>query len=73
MAGLHKAGPDEFPLDLNDPLFQFCRGLPGFRSLPGQEQGGSMPFRSQGAGVIISSDGLILRDGDRIFVPVELA
>lgn len=74
VAGLHKAGPDEFPLDLNDPFFQFFRGLPGFRlRLPSQEQGGSMPFRSQGAGVIISSDGLILRDGDRIFVPVELA
>lgn len=61
VAGLHKAGPDESPLDLNDPFFQFFRGLPGFRlRLPGQGQSGSMPFRSQGSGFIISSDGLIL-------------
>jgi serine protease Do len=61
VAGLHKAGPDEFPLDLDDPFFRFFRGLPGFTPhLPGQGQGGSVPFRSQGSGFIISSDGLIL-------------
>ncbi|MES2878941.1 MAG: Do family serine endopeptidase [Pseudomonadota bacterium] len=59
VAGLHKAGPDELQLDLNDPFFQFFRGLPGFRwHLPGQ--GGSVPFRSQGSGFLISNDGLIL-------------
>lgn len=61
VAGLHKAGPDEFPLDLEDPFFRFFRGLPGFQwRLPGQGQGGNVPFRSQGSGFIISSDGLIL-------------
>lgn len=61
VAGLYKAGPDEFPLDLDDPFFRFFRGLPGFTPrLPGQGQGGSVPFRSQGSGFIISSDGLIL-------------
>jgi serine protease Do len=61
VAGLHKTIPEEFPLDLNDPFFRFFRGLPGFQfRLPGQGQGGNMPFRSQGSGFIISSDGLIL-------------
>jgi serine protease Do len=61
VAGLHKAGPDEAPVDLNDPFFRFFRGLPGFqRQLPGSGQGGNEPFRSQGSGFIISSDGLIM-------------
>ena len=61
VAGLHKAGPDEFSLNLNDPFFQFFRGLPGFQwRLPGPGQGDNVPFRSQGSGFIISSDGLIL-------------
>lgn len=61
VAGLHKATPEELPFDLNDPFFRFFRGLPGFQwRLPGQGQGGNMPFRSQGSGFIISSDGLIL-------------
>ncbi len=43
----------------NDPFFQFFRGLPGG---PGGPRGGnpSQPFRGQGSGFIISSDGLIL-------------
>ena len=61
VAGLHKAAPNQFPLDLNDPFFRFFRGLPGFQlRIPGQGQGGSIPFRSQGSGFIISADGLIL-------------
>lgn len=59
VAGLHRPGPDEMQLDPNDPFFQFFRGLPGFQwRAPGQ--GGSVPFRSQGSGFIISSDGLVL-------------
>lgn len=61
VAGLHKPGPEEFALNPNDPFFQFFRGLPGFQwRLPGPGQGGSVPFRSQGSGFLISSDGLIL-------------
>src|SRR5450830_405389 len=59
VAGLHKGSSEEFSIDPDDPFFQFFRGLPGFQwRLPGQ--GGSMPFRSQGSGFIVSSDGLIL-------------
>jgi serine protease Do len=59
VAGLHKGSSEEFSIDPDDPFFQFFRGLPGFQwRLPGQ--GGSVPFRSQGSGFIISSDGLIL-------------
>lgn len=61
VAGMHTAEPEEFALDLNDPFFQFFRGLPGFQwHVPGQGQGGSVPFRSQGSGFIIDSGGLIL-------------
>lgn len=60
VAGLHKLGAGEFQFDLNDPFFQFFRGLPGFElRVPGRG-GGNVPFRSQGSGFIISSDGLIL-------------
>lgn len=59
VAGTHKLTPEDMPLDLNDPFFQFFRGLPGFQfGLPGR--GDDVPFRSQGSGFIISSDGLIL-------------
>lgn len=61
VAGLHKAGPDEQAIDPNDPFFQFFRGLPGFQwRPPAPGPGGNRPFRSQGSGFIISSDGLIL-------------
>jgi serine protease Do len=47
----------------NDPFFQFFRGMPGFqrgqRGQRGQAPQG-VPFRGQGSGFIISSDGLIL-------------
>lgn len=61
VAGLHKVGPDELPLNLDDPFFQFFRGLPGFQwRIPGQGPRERTPFRSQGSGFIISSDGLLL-------------
>lgn len=59
VAGTHKLTLEEMPLDMDDPFFQFFRGLPGFQfRLPGR--GNDVPFRSQGSGFIISSDGLIL-------------
>ncbi|MDO9236558.1 MAG: Do family serine endopeptidase [Aquabacterium sp.] len=61
VAGLHRATPSEYLLDLSDPFFRFFHGLPGFQfRLPEQGLGGNVPFRSQGSGFIISSDGLIL-------------
>ncbi len=49
----------------DDPFFQFFRGLPGFQGgAPGQRgrsaPKGGVPFKGQGSGFIISSDGLIL-------------
>ena len=59
--GMHKASLEEQGLPPgaeNDPFFQFFRGIPGM----GQRGRGnpSVPFRGQGSGFIISSDGLIL-------------
>lgn len=54
--GAHKVDARQMPDFSNDPFFQFFRGLPGQRSGPK----GSMPFRGQGSGFIVSSDGLIL-------------
>lgn len=65
VAGLHKASAEEQqqqglpPGAENDPFFQFFRGLPGFQQR-GQRGNPSVPFRGQGSGFIISSDGLIL-------------
>ena len=58
-SGTHTAANDERGLPPGmeqDPFFQFFRGLPGF---PGGPQG-PQPFRGQGSGFIVSSDGLIL-------------
>ena len=63
--GLHRLSAEEqgaqpgIPQGLeNDPFFQFFRGMPGLqnrgRGMPQQ------PFRGQGSGFIISTDGLIL-------------
>ena len=61
VAGTHRVGAEELPFDLNDPFFQFFRGLPGFQwRLPGPGPGSSVPFRSEGSGFLISPDGLIL-------------
>ena len=59
VAGTHRVGAEELPFDLNDPFFQFFRGLPGFQNrLP--VPGGTVPFHSEGSGFVISPDGLIL-------------
>jgi serine protease Do len=58
VAGLRKVESTGVPPDFeDDPFFQFFRGLPGFQ---GHRPGGEVPFRGQGSGFLISSDGLIL-------------
>ena len=67
VSGTHKLSAEEqqsngLPPGMeNDPFFQFFRGLPGMQQR-GRGNGGnpSQPFRGQGSGFIISSDGLIL-------------
>ena len=44
----------------NDPFFQFFRGMPGLQQRGGRGAMPQQPFRGQGSGFIISSDGLIL-------------
>lgn len=62
VAGLHKVGNGDMDDDAptargdEDPFFRFFRGIPGLR-MPPQ---GPQPFRGQGSGFIISSDGLVL-------------
>jgi len=61
--GMHKATAEESGLPPgaeNDPFFQFFRGLPGFQGRGGRGGMPSVPFKGQGSGFIISSDGLIL-------------
>ncbi len=67
VAGTHVAsaeGPGLPPGAENDPFFQFFKGIPGFgQGAPGMSPRGGMPqqpFRGQGSGFIVSSDGLIL-------------
>ncbi len=60
--GMHKASLEEQGLPPgaeNDPFFQFFRGIPGLGQR-GRGANPSVPFRGQGSGFIISSDGLIL-------------
>ena len=58
VAGMHKADAEDMQGAPGMPP-QF-RGFPGFPGMPGQGRGGEMPFRGQGSGFIVSSDGLIL-------------
>jgi serine protease Do len=44
----------------NDPFFQFFRGMPGFQQRQRGRAAPDVPFRGQGSGFIVASDGLIL-------------
>jgi serine protease Do len=56
VAGMQSADAGDAASIDDDPFLRFFRGLPGL-SLPPQ---GPSPFRGQGSGFIVSSDGLIL-------------
>lgn len=62
--GMHKVTREEMPQlppgAENDPFFQFFRGLPGMQGRGRNQQAPSQPFKGQGSGFIVSSDGLIL-------------
>lgn len=61
VAGLRRGGSQAWAPDPDDPFYRFFRGLPGFEfPAPPQWRGDGVPFRSQGSGFIISSDGLVL-------------
>ncbi|MGZ5183886.1 MAG: trypsin-like peptidase domain-containing protein, partial [Caldimonas sp.] len=59
--GTHRMSAEEQGLPdgmEDDPFFKFFRGMPGFSQRGRQNP--STPFKGQGSGFIISSDGLIL-------------
>ena len=59
--GTHKAEAEDMQGDPRiPPQLRGFPGFPGFPGMPGQGRGGEMPFRGQGSGFIVSSDGLIL-------------
>jgi serine protease Do len=67
--GTRKVEGMQMPDFGDDPFFQFFRGLPGMRSDHGGHGGqgrqggrpqGALPFRGQGSGFVVSSDGVIL-------------
>ena len=61
VAGMHKADAEDMQDDPRiPPQLRGFPGFPGFPGMPGQGRGGEMPFRGQGSGFIIGSDGLIL-------------
>ncbi|MCO5125521.1 MAG: Do family serine endopeptidase [Rhizobacter sp.] len=57
--GMHKADAED--MQELPPQLRGFPGFPGFPGMPGMPgRGGEMPFRGQGSGFIVSSDGLIL-------------
>ena len=56
VSGLREAEQSEGPSFDDDPFFRFFRGVPGFPNVPR----GAQPFRGQGSGFIVSTDGVIL-------------
>jgi serine protease Do len=56
--GSRKVAGDELQGLPDDPFFQFFRNLPGWPR--GQGPQGSLPFRGQGSGFIVGSDGVVL-------------
>jgi serine protease Do len=73
--GTRKVDSEGLPPGIeSDPFFQFFRGLPGFGQRRG---GGAVPFKGQGSGFVIASDGLILTNAhvvrDAKEVTVKLA
>jgi len=62
VSGVRQVGSDDDGSDdsgpsiQDDPFFRFFRGLPGFPMQPH----GRVPFRGQGSGFIVNSDGVIL-------------
>ena len=61
VSGMHKADAEDMQDDPRiPPQLRGFPGFPGFPGMPGQGRGDSTPFRGQGSGFIISSDGLIL-------------
>jgi serine protease Do len=61
VSGMHKADAEDMQDDPRiPPQLRGFPGFPGFPGMPGQGRGDATPFRGQGSGFIISSDGLIL-------------
>jgi serine protease Do len=54
--GSRKVDGAEMPDFSADPFFQFFRGLPGMQAHPH----GSVPFKGQGSGFVVSTDGVVL-------------